>query len=311
VNKNKKLLKQYIVPFVIAASIVVLFVISFIFYYQHSIIREPIFIDKNATNVIYQIDELKDEGNSILLSGFVLRLDENSNISKGIRIILIDTEDGSKHYYNNVTRKPRADVNNYFENGYDFTESGFDLKINTKNLDLENRDYEIIIQPDIRKPYAIMTQVFIQDGKIAYTCLSDENPLLQEATEDILKIANTGILKVNRPDIGIFIYQIDRQLYWIANKEYFTDGWDFMCYIIDTSQPERLAEERRVYAFDNLGFNFADAEISDLYNFGNYRVAVKDIPVNYSVTKISTGFYGESDWVWNERFFPDYSFIKE
>ena len=41
---------------------------------------------------------------------------------------------------------------------------------------------------------------------------------------------------------------------------------------------------------------------------GKYRVSVRDIPREYSVTNVCTGYY-DNEWVWRTDFKPNYGML--
>lgn len=92
-------------------------------------------------------------------------------------------------------------------------------------------------------------------------------------------------------------------LYWIADSgfDFEEDGSTCIQYQLWTTQPDRLPENRIQYEFDNLGFTFEDYEIE---GFEGYRVAMRPLPTEYSITAIVTGYYKNGDWVWKKYFRP-------
>ena len=112
-------------------------------------------------------------------------------------------------------------------------------------------------------------------------------------------------------DIGIYVYQYDDKLYWIADEKFKfnEDGLTFIQYQIYTSQKDKLPEHRIQHGFDNLGFYFEEYEYKD-ENTYPYRVAIQDLPYEYPITSILTGVYNSSEksWVWSKQFQIEHNF---
>ena len=112
---------------------------------------------------------------------------------------------------------------------------------------------------------------------------------------------------INADDFG---YQRNGALYWIVD-EYFNfeeDGSTYIQYQLWTTQTENLPKHRleNNWLWDNIGGNFEDYEIKD--DFGPYRVMKRELPKEYSITSIVTGYYKDGKWIWQEYFRPIYEF---
>ena len=203
--------------------------------------------------------------------------------------------------------REREDVNNYFFCEYDYTNFGF-ATIKTKKMDFEKNNYEVLLLPkDSRKPYQFAT--YLSDGQLMYAN-PNEYMSLEVTGTDLEEIVKNGVLRVYRPDIGVYIYQYKGSLFWIINSSYPFEENDnsIMEYQIDTTQKEKLPQYRieNGWLWDNIGFIFENNEIKDMY-CGKYRVAKADLPTEYSLLKIWTGYYNEA-WIWMSEFRPRYDF---
>ena len=122
------------------------------------------------------------------------------------------------------------------------------------------------------------------------------------------EIVNKGYLRVYRPDRACYVYQYKGSLYWIADKEFAfeEDGTTYIQYHLWTTQIDKLPQKRlkNKWYWDNIGGNFEDYEIRD--NFGKYRVMRREIPLQYSITSIETGYYVDGEWKWKGFFRPIY-----
>ena len=59
-----------------------------------------------------------------------------------------------------------------------------------------------------------------------------------------------------------------------------------------------------------MGDLFENYEVTDTMDCGEYRVAVREIPDEYAVTQLVTGYKLKGKWVWREFFRPVYRFLK-
>ena len=56
--------------------------------------------------------------------------------------------------------------------------------------------------------------------------------------------------------------------------------------------------------WDNIGGYFEKYELEG--DFGEYRVSCREIPEEYSITAILTGYYKNKKWIWSSYFRPVY-----
>lgn len=264
-------------------------------------------IEKDDFSWVYQVDTAETKNGDFILQGFAFELDVDAVEGK-FEIVLQDIESG-KRYFPKMEYMDRTDVNEYFLCEYDYLQSGFVAIIKEKKLALYEKNYEILLRSvDERRAY--QTGTFISKGKLMYANPQEYEPLDVEGT-DLEKIVKDGILRVYRPDCGMYVYQYDGKLYWIAEPEYgFVDGDTYIQYQLDTTQVSRLPQQRienKVF-WDNIGFKFNANELRDA-NWGKYRVARRDIPTEYSVEKIWTGNH-INKWIWKQDFRPYYEFRK-
>ena len=60
------------------------------------------------------------------------------------------------------------------------------------------------------------------------------------------------------------------------------------------------------WLWDNIGGNFEDYEIQG--DFGEYRVMRRELPTEYPITAIVTGYHKDGKWIWRNYFRPIYEF---
>ena len=262
-------------------------------------------VDDDFTNV-FQIDSVEKKDNELVLNGWVFKLDEDS-IENDFEIILYDYNN-NKDYYLDVEDVVRNDVNEYFLCEYDYSNSGFVARIKLRKINLNETNYEILIRPkENRKGYK--TGIYISKGEMVFAKPEEFIALDVEGT-GLEEIVNAGVLRVYRPDVGMYVYQYDEKLYWITNENYYfeEDKSTYVQYHLATTQIDNLPQHRldNKWFFDDLGFYFENNEIVQDYGSG-VRVTECSIPRNYSVMKIWTGYYVQS-WKWMQYFRPWYEF---
>jgi len=131
-----------------------------------------------------------------------------------------------------------------------------------------------------------------------------DQPDLNIKSELLREVFTNGRLCFYQKNEGMYVYQYNDQLYWIANEEfdYDEDKLTYIQYQLYTPQINKLPENRMQYGFDNLDFNFEEYEYVD-ENTAPYRVAIKDIPADYPITYIVTGVYDTVNkaWIWQKQ----------
>lgn len=285
----------------ITASAMIVFVAVLVNYaVQMSIHRNISKILEDDFKNVFQIDSINEKNGELILEGWVFKLNEEA-VKDDFEIVLYDYNHDKK-YYPKMKDTIRKDINNYFLCEYDYTNSGFVATIKSRKLDLLNTNYEILIQkPDSRETFA--TGIYISKGELMYVKPEEYIPLDVAGTE-LEEIIDDGVLRVYRPDVGIYIYQYAGKLYWIADENYAfeEDNSTYVQYQLWTTQVDKLPSHRleNHWYWDNRGFDFSENEITE-YSIGSYRVAVNEIPEDYSVTYVWTGYYTD-ECVWSQNF---------
>ena len=266
--------------------------------------RQVVAVEDNFTWV-FQVESLSEVNGEIFLEGFAFEL--NEDVREGKCEIVLQDVDTKKNYFSEVKDTKRKDVNGYFLCEYDYTLSGFIAMFKDNEVSLNGSAYEVLLRPDGSRS-AYRTGTFISEGKIVYANPREFYLLDVEGTE-LKKVVENGILRVARPDYGMYVYQYKGELYWVADEGYgFVDDDSCVQYQLETTQNDRLPEYRKKnnWDWDNLGFMFQEEEMVE-ENWGRYRVAKKALPEAYSITKIWTGNYID-EWIWKQYFRPYYVF---
>ena len=252
---------------------------------------------------VCQVDSIEEQDGEIVLSGFAFRLEKDAK-EKQFDILLCDVETG-EGYYPKMQYSTRKDVNDYFLCEYDYTKSGFTASISSKKLDLEQGVYEILLRPEGgKKAYSL--GIYYTNGKMSFTNPKEFIPLDVVGT-DLEKIIEDGVLRVYRPDYGMYVYQYEGELYWIAEEWYgFIDNDTYVQFQMTMIELEGEDKSSNDLLWDNFGFLFQSKELVD-WNTGKYRVAKVTLPIKYFITNIGTGNYIE-EWIWEDNFRPWYKF---
>ena len=253
---------------------------------------------------VYQVDSVEIDNGDFVLRGFAFELDRDAT-EGAYEIVLQDIESG-KRYFPKMEYMERMDVNEYFLCEYDYLQTGFEAMIKAKKLDLDTKDYEVLLRrADERQTY--QTGTYISKGELMYANPQEFEPLNVEGT-GLEKIVEEGILRVYRPDYGMYVYQYEGELYWIAEDDYKydKDGDTYIQCQLDTTQVDKLPEHRlkNQWNWDNIGFLFTSNELVELSS-SDYRVASEALPTEYAIEKIWTGNYVDF-WIWRQNFRPYY-----
>lgn len=82
----------------------------------------------------------------------------------------------------------------------------------------------------------------------------------------------------------------------------------YIQYQLWTTQTEKLPQERldNNWLWDNIGGNFEEYEMQS--DFGEYRVMRRELPTEYAITAIVTGYHKDGKWIWRNYFRPIYEF---
>lgn len=277
----------------------------------------------------FQVESVCEEGSEVVIKGWFFELSKVRNVDREVKSInnpsiFLDNMDliGEKNIDGTAKAKKgirlkvqlqkRLDIDNYFKCEFDYSNCGFIGSIDKDQVDLKNGKYQIVLKQN-EDDETGMVLAYLIDGKLNYINPKDEIKLNVNGT-DLEKIVEEGTCVVSSPENHICVYQFGWKLYWIADREYNFDktGSTLIQYQMDTTQYEQLPKGRieKGWYWSNLGSSFEGNEITDSINCGEYRVSVRDLPTEYSLTRIVTGYYADGKWVWKRYFRPDYRLIE-
>jgi|LSQX01.1.fsa_nt_gb hypothetical protein len=255
------------------------------------------------------VENIFIENKFLSIEGYGFQLEQDSENS-AISIILRNLKKNDEIWMK-VEAVSRPDVQDYFDSEYNYEDSGFIATTKQNNLDMDE-GYEIIIDlntiNDNGKTHrtTVSTNQYLYEGKlISYNPYEFVQPDMNIQSETLQKIFNEGTLYFYREEYGLYIYEYQDKLYWIAteNLQFDKEGQTLIAYQLFTSQVSKLPEDRISYGFDNQSFNLEDYEFIDEITVP-YRIAVRDIPTDYAITYIKTGVYNRISkrWFWDDSF---------
>ncbi|NLL93160.1 MAG: hypothetical protein GX225_03315 [Clostridiales bacterium] len=258
------------------------------------------------------IEKVTTEKDEIKLEGYAFILEKNSYdnmISVFLRNVVTENE-----IWFDMEQVDRVDVSSHFDSEHDYINSGFIASIDKRALSSEEI-YEIIINIDysdtndkskkaIRK--TVSSNQYLLGGELySYNPIEFDMPNMNIESELIKEVFTNGKLCFYQKEEGMYVYQYEGRLYWIATDDFKFDENDktYIIYHLYTSQVNKLPEHRIQHKFDNLDFNFEKYEYMD-ENTAPYRVAIRNIPDEYVITYIYTGVYNMEikKIYWKNRF---------
>ncbi len=256
--------------------------------------------DMTSRAFCFQVDSSSCDNDEIEITGFALRFEHETQSPV---VVLRSTETG-KRIKLHTTQVSRPDVNKYFFCDYDYTYSGFKA---TGRLE-PSGEYEILI----RWPWLgfLSTGVYVDTDGIHYSPNASFIAPEIVGAPDLKVIIEDGILRVYSPDFHCWVYQVANSLFWIVDQEFNfeEDGTTYIQYQLYTTQKDRLPQRRieNGWFWDNIGGCFEDYEVQG--DFGEYRVMKRELPKEYSITSVLTGYYKNNEWIWKNYFRPIYEF---
>lgn len=277
----------------IITSISAAFMIACLIVIIHNYGSSDVGADSTPREYCFQVDRVFTNGHEMEISGFAFHYEHPSSDYS----LLLRSEDG-KRVELEKEQIERQDVNKYFLCENDYTSSGF-----TARAEVPEGEYEVLIKWPLS--IALSTGVFINSDGV-YNASEKEF----EAPKIDADFIQKGVVRVYRPDFHCWVYQFEGSLYWIVDQDFSfaEDNTTYIQYHLWTTQTENLPQKRldNNWLWDNIGGNFEDYEIQG--DFGKYRVMKRELPTEYPITAIVTGYYKDRKWIWKNYFRPIYEF---
>lgn len=266
----------------------------------------------NDIKLINSIESINIENDNIIISGYAYLLNissRNSSIS-----LFLNNIDNEEDIWIDIEQVERLDVNSYFNSEYDYSYSGFIGNINKNKLNQDDL-YEIVINIDyyanddlnskkVRKTVSSKQYIF-NNRLYNYNPYEFDKPDLNIDSDVLKNVFLNGELCFYKKESGMYVYQYEGKLFWIATKEFeFENNKSvYIPFQVFTSQADKLPKNRVQYMSLNLDFDFMSYELIDEMT-EPYRVAIRDIPEDFPITYIKTGVYDKKnrEWIWTKSF---------
>lgn len=264
-------------------------------------------IQEDDFSFCYQIEAVEIGADKVEIGGWAFKLKQNSSADK-LKVCLYDSIE------NRVIRLKsdvivRKDVNDYFFCDYDYSYSGFNTTIEIDELDLLNKQYEIMLSFDeygsIYKTNIFLTNDGLENGK------AKEKLPIEVVGTQLEEVVLDGYLLISDKDTGLYIYQYESKLYMVFDEKYIgrVNEETYMPVHMYTSQPKKLPAHMRELdaTFDNRDYWFCD-RVVHIEN-SEYCMAIVDMEADFSITWIDIGDYSltSGEWTWQKKIRPYYS----
>lgn len=272
---------------------------------ENSIRKQAVEVDYK---VLFGVERVKTEKGNISLSGWALRL---NSVNSAIYLVLQPTDDSEAEVFLAECTESK-EIGEYFAPKWDFGECGFTVDLNEERLK-EGICYEVLIVLDYEEKTEvgesvtktrkkITTSQYLYNGELyRYNPEDFEEPKISDA--EIIHVLENGVLRAYDLKEQIWIYQYEKQLYFIVNSNYSLDKSSSIRIPVmpQTSREDLLPEERRQYGFDHLGAYHLD-ENYIREGVTPYQIVVVNIPTEYPLIYITTGLYDNLYQTWTKRF---------
>lgn len=145
---------------------------------------------------------------------------------------------------------------------------------------------EIFVQ--FERHQSISTGVYIRNGQLKYTAEDVSIP----------GVPADWTLMLWNEEYDTLVYKAGDQLIWLIGSD--IEPTTEIIYHIQTDEPHKLPEKRKLSGFDNRGFRTGSGV--ELEEIDHYRVFQKEIPQEYHITSITVGFNPGGHVVWSDTF---------
>lgn len=157
-----------------------LFLILTSYYLVSKWVHHSVILCEDDFSWMYQVDTVVVDAEEIVLTGFAFQLEKDAE-KKSFEIVIQDTKT-KDNFYPEMQYFQRTDVKKYFSQEFNYLESGFCARIESKKLDLDNVSYQILLQPvGTRKAY--QTNIFLHNGQLMYVNPAEYIPLKVDGTD--------------------------------------------------------------------------------------------------------------------------------
>lgn len=265
-------------------------------------VSEPVY------TILKEVTSIGEENGSLTLTGW--GFDTNIyNENSRCELILQDTETGEALWPKMEKNPAPVQIAERYTDGEDYSGASFEGSLKKNKMDPDSV-YEILIryttdyvdENGTGQQYVrtVTTDEFLYQGQ-----MTEYNPKTFVAPEisgtELEKAIKEGKFCYLSED-GMYIYEYNNVIYYIADSKFkFSEnGLTELPLHIFPVNKKALDEKYADAGFENRDIMFENYEISG--DFGEYRVAVRELPNNYAIAYIATGLYDseENKWVWRK-----------
>ena len=146
---------------------------------------------------------------------------------------------------------------------------------------------------------SISSQTYVNNGKIGYV---NDVPMPSIEGTDIAAILESGSMKYYQAEYDVYVYQVERQLYWLIGKDFDAT----LIFNLYTNDSDLLPDSRKKYGFDNRSFSKNSVNnITTTMNCGEYYLFSAYLPNEYRITAVKVGMNKGKDVFWEYSFRVD------
>lgn len=254
-------------------------------------------------NVLSDITEVQESGNKLILSGWVIRLNtEKQEVNVVLSPVDAETEQDIILWTKQKDNPVVLNYLNYLKQEQT-AGSGFLAEVKTEKL-VEDVCYEVLlyVKAEQKTQYTakVSSKKYLYNGEIfPYNPLEFSAP--EFADEQMKTVVEKGNLIGYTMEHGAWVYQYEGSLYWILDKNVGQNAEEdlYIFFHLQTPHTDLLPDWRKEYGFDNQDFSISAYELKLEEEY--YRVAVRNLQTEYSITYITTGHYTGEKNLWTIR----------
>ncbi len=243
-------------------------------------------------NILYDIENIQNKGNDLLISGWVLRQE-----SQNLKVTVILKNDLGQNYVLQTNLKEREEINTFYSENFDFGKTGFEFAISQNKLE-KNSSYEIYLQLEYNLPTENNSNKIIKISsgyylfnETLYRYQVEEYSVPKFIDSHMQQVIENGYLCIYDVEKDFSVYQYENSIYWIAGKDFsFNENGNtyLFCHFYYWNN-EHLPESAKKYGFENKDFYFEDKEIC-FSSEELYRVSKIQLP-EYMLKQLYMGVY--------------------
>ena len=292
---------------ILAACIVAVAIGTGISYYANTVVKQGSVPFVNLLSQAYQFEVSNEADGTISVRGWFLELgtaSENRTLPSHARVMLADLPDYAYSRYVSVQEGLESKAaDTYYDEDADHNTCAFQASIRLSEKE-QSGDYEILFQPSKWEEPVVHTGYYLHDGQVvpgspSYVPPDTEGTVLED-------IVQNGMLRICRPEEGIWVYQYQWKLYYIVDAIYLWEhDWEDFVAAARTNHPELVSRDEETDQVLLTIHGMEDAKDPAGTKVGLYEVGAADLPDTCPVAAVDTGVQSkERIWIWHQTFCP-------